>query len=76
MTDPLTREDLLSIQARNKGNADVRALLLEVKRLRALALRAHDYVKQSPTSSVAQLIADGLKRDFDVEPVVLEQPKL
>ena len=35
---PLTRADLVSIQERNSGSADVRALLWEVKRFRALAL--------------------------------------
>jgi len=35
---PLTRADLIAIQERNSGSADVRALLWEVKRFRALAL--------------------------------------
>lgn len=35
---PLTRADLVAIQERNPGSADVRALLWEVKHFRALAL--------------------------------------
>jgi len=35
---PLTRADLVAIQERNPGSADVRVLLWEVKRFRALAL--------------------------------------
>lgn len=36
---PLTKETLRAIQDRNPESADVRALLWEIKRLRALALR-------------------------------------
>jgi hypothetical protein len=74
--DPLTREDLVAIQDRNPDSADVRALLWEVKRMRALLLRSHDYFRQSPTSSVAQMIADRLRGELDEEPAVKEQPKL
>jgi hypothetical protein len=35
---PLTREQLVEIQERNKDNPDVFALLWEIKRLRASAL--------------------------------------
>jgi hypothetical protein len=35
---PLTRADLVAIQERNPESADVRTLLWEVKRFRALAL--------------------------------------
>lgn len=71
---PLTRDDLLAIQARNKGNPDVRSLLMEVKRLRALVLRSHDVLRLAEAGhSVAPQIAPVLKQELDQEPVVLEQ---
>jgi cell fate (sporulation/competence/biofilm development) regulator YmcA (YheA/YmcA/DUF963 family) len=76
MKDPLTTAELRAIQDRNRDSADVRALLWEIKRLRALALRSHDYFKQSATSSMAQMLAGALLRDLNEEPVVKEQPKL
>lgn len=73
---PLSKDTLREIQDRNPESADVRALLWEVKRLRALALRSHDYFRQSHSSSTARMLAAALLRDLEVEPVVLEQPKL
>lgn len=76
MKDPLTREQILAIQGRNPDSADVRALLWELKRLRALTLRTHDYFRQTPTSSTALMLAERLRGELDAEPVVKEQPKL
>lgn len=76
MRPPLTSEELRSIQDRNLQSADVRALLWEIKRLRALTLRSHDYFKQSPTSSMAMMLAQALLRDLNEEPVVKEQPRI
>lgn len=76
MKPPLTREQLIEIRDRNRGHADVAALLWEVKRMRALLLRSHDYLRVTPTSSTAQMIAEGLRRDLDDEPIVKEQPSL
>lgn len=76
MKDPLTRAELQAIQDRNLESADMRALLWEIKRLRALTLRTHDYFRQSPTSSMALVLLEQLRGELDAEPVVKEQPKL
>lgn len=76
MRQPLSIDDLRTIQDRNSDSPDVRALLWEVRRLRATVLRSHDYVRLDPGSSTAKMVVDGLRRTLDVEPVVLEQPKL
>jgi len=44
----LTKYDLTAIQGRSADSPDVRALLWEVARLRALALPTHDYFRQVP----------------------------
>jgi len=71
----LTKDDLKAIQDRNPDSLDVRALLWEVARLRALALRTHDYFRQS-SSSTASILADSLRTTLEDEPVIQEQPKL
>lgn len=76
MRPPLTRENLIEIRDRNRGHEDVAALLWEIKRMRALLLRSHDYLRVAPTSSTAQMVGDGLRRQLDDEPVVKEQPSL
>lgn len=73
---PLSKDTLREIQDRNPDSADVRALLWEVKRLRALVLRSHDYFRQSHTSSTALMLAAALRRDLEEEPVVVEQPRI
>lgn len=73
---PLTRAELRDIQERVRGSEDGRALLWELFRLRALALRAHDYLRLNPQSSTATIMREALLRDLDAEPVVQEQPKL
>jgi hypothetical protein len=74
---PLTRADLVAIQERNPESADVRALLWEVKRFRALAL----YVDQlqrilgtlpGPQGDVLQAI----RAQLESEPCVKEFPRL
>lgn len=40
---PLTRDQLLEIQDRRRGDPDIKALLLEVHRLRQIALLARTY---------------------------------
>lgn len=72
---PLTRADLVAIQERNAESADVRTLLWEVKRLRALALRTHDLLRQG-TSSTGAMMANSLRTTLKDEPVVKEQPQL
>jgi hypothetical protein len=74
---PLTRADLVAIQERNPESADVRTLLWEVKRFRALAL----YVDQlqrilgtlpGPLGDVLQAI----RAQLEDEPCVKEFPRL
>jgi hypothetical protein len=74
---PLTRADLVAIQERNLENVDVRALLWEVKRFRALAL----YVDQlqrilgalpGPQGDVLEAI----RAQLEHEPCVKEFPRL
>lgn len=72
---PLTRTDQVAIQERNPDSVDVRALLWEVKRLRALALRTHDLLRQG-SSSTGAMIANSLRTTLEEEPVVQEQPHL
>lgn len=76
MRPPLTREHLIAIRDRNRGQEDVEALLWEVKRLRAVVLRSHDYFRQSPTSSIARTLHETMLQVLEAEPVVKEQPKL
>ena len=71
----LTKGDLKAIQQRNPDSSDVRVLLWEVARLRALALRTHDYFRQG-SSSTALILADSLRTMIEDEPVVKEQAKL
>jgi type IV secretory pathway TraG/TraD family ATPase VirD4 len=76
MKPPLTREQIQAIQSRNLYSTDVRTLLWEIKRLRALTLRTHDYFRQDATSSTAKMLAEHLQALLGEEPVVKEQPKL
>lgn len=76
MKPPLTREDLIAIKERNPGQLDVVALLWEVHRLRAIALRSHDYFRQAPGSSVARTLHESMLQQLEEEPAVKEQPKL
>jgi hypothetical protein len=61
---PLTRQQLQSIGERYRGNVDVRALLWEIHRLRAVELRADQLVRSLPGRSVGSLgfIADAAAR--------------
>lgn len=74
--EPLTRVELQQIQERLRASEDGRALLWEIFRLRALALRTHDYLRVNSQSSTATIMRDALLRELDAEPVVQEQPKL
>ena len=71
----LTKDDLRAIQDRNPDSPDVRTLLWEVARLRALALRTHDYFRQG-SSSTSLILAESLRSMLEAEPVIQEQPKL
>jgi hypothetical protein len=71
----LTKGDLKEIQDRNSASPDVRELLWEVARLRALVLRTHDYFRQG-SSSTALILAESLREMLEDEPVVQEQQRL
>jgi hypothetical protein len=71
----LTKDDLTAIQERSADSLDVRVLLWEVARLRALALRTHDYFRQG-SSSTAPILADSLRTMLEDEPVIQEQSRL
>ncbi len=74
---PLTKETLVEIQDRNPGSADVRALLWEVKRLRALALYADQLQRMLGTLPGPQgAILDTLREKLKDEPCVNEFPRL
>lgn len=66
----LTKEDLQAIQERGADSPDVRALLWEVARLRALALRTHDYFRQG-SSSTSMILTDSLRTMLEAESVIL-----
>ena len=70
----LTKDDLTANQERSAESRDVRALLWEVARLRALALRTHDYFRQG-SSSTALILAESLREMLEDEPVVQEQQR-
>lgn len=70
---PLTRDHLNEIQARRKGDPDVKTLLLEIRRMRAMLLPTHDFMKLSATHhSIAEGIGEVLKAELDAEPCVVE----
>jgi hypothetical protein len=71
----LTKDDLTAIQERSADAPDVRALLWGVARLRALALRTHDYFRQR-SSSTSLILADSLRAMLETEPVIQEQSRL
>lgn len=75
MRPPLTRVELHIIHDRNRNEPDVEALLWEVARLRATVLKAHDYFRQSPTSSAAQILHERTLLELNMEPAIREQPK-
>ena len=71
----LTKDDLTAIQERSADAPDVRALLWGVARLRALALRTHDYFRQG-SSSTTLILADSPRTVLEEEPVIQEQSQL
>ena len=74
---PLTKETLIEIQERNPGSVDVRTLLWEVKRLRALALYADQLQRMLGTLPGPQgAILDTLRKTLKDEPCVNEFPRL
>jgi hypothetical protein len=78
---PLTRSDLQAIHARSPGNADVQVLLWEIKRLRAIVLRA-DQLQRSVgglgggLGGGADIILNALRDEIKDEPCIAESPKI
>ena len=74
---PLTRADLVAIQERNPGSADVRALLWEVKRFRALALYVDQLQRILGTLPGPQGdVLEAIRAQLESEPCVNEFPRL
>lgn len=73
---PLTRAELTAIRERS-DSPDVRTLLWEIKRQRALILRTNDMVRlMDSTGGPAGILLEALRQDLKNEPVVLEQGSL
>ena len=74
--EPLTAAELREIGLR-RDPADIIRLLWEIKRLRAIALRAHQY-QASALGEVggSTLVLNALRRELEGEPVVAEQGSL
>ncbi|MCP1404414.1 hypothetical protein [Achromobacter insolitus] len=75
--DPLTFADLRAIRERQPWNADVLALLWEVKRLRAAMLRLHQVsCDLKRPAGLTGDIYDDLLADLAREPCVLERDQM
>jgi hypothetical protein len=76
MRPKLTRADLHEIGIRS-NSPDVRTLLWEIKRLRAIVLRADQLVRElGPLGGAAGMMRDGLQAELEGEPCVAEFPRL
>ena len=74
---PLPTDELRQIQERNPDSADVRALLWEIKRMRATLLYADQLQRMLTTLSGPQgAILDTLRDKLKDEPCVKEFPRL
>lgn len=74
---PLTQDILREIQTRNLESADVRMLLWEIKRLRALALYMDQLQRMMGTLPDQQGdVLEVLRRMLAEEPCVKEFPRL
>lgn len=74
---PLPTDQLREIQERNRDSSDVRALLWEVKRLRAVILYADQLQRMLTTLPGPQgAILDTLRDKLKDEPCVKEFPRL
>lgn len=74
---PLPTDQLRKIQERNPDSADVRALLWEIKRMRATLLYADQLQRELPTMAGPQgAILETLRAKLKDEPCVKEFPRL
>lgn len=73
----LTRQQLKAIQDRNPDSADVRMLLWEIARLRALIVRT-DQLQRSlgPLAGGPGIILGALRDELEDEPCIAEFPRL
>ena len=73
---PLTTVELVEIRLRS-DSADMRAVLWEVRRLRAILMRA-DQLERSlgPTGGAVGMIRDILRADLDGEPSIAEMVRI
>lgn len=69
---PLTATELREIGLRGDP-IDILRLLWEIKRLRAIVLRAHQYQRTiHGVGGGSQLVLNALRRELEGEPVILE----
>lgn len=76
---PLTHQDLRDIGLRNRDHADVTALLWEIKRLRAIALRADQVCRTLEGANIggaSGIILQAMRSQLEHEPCVLESNQL
>ncbi|OGB23372.1 MAG: hypothetical protein A3I66_01525 [Burkholderiales bacterium RIFCSPLOWO2_02_FULL_57_36] len=76
---PLSFDELHAIGERNRTNADVKALLWEIKRLHAVVSRAHQIYRSN--GSIPQFLNEALWNEIKDDPVVkawedLNKPKV
>lgn len=69
---PLTRQQLIEIRDRNKGNKDVSALLWEIKRLHAIVLRADQLQRSLRNVGDATIILSTLREELEGDPIIAE----
>ena len=73
---PLTKTELHAIGAR-RDSADINALIWEIKRLRALVLRADQLQRcLGSLAGGAGAVLNSLRSDLEGEPCIDEQPRL
>lgn len=69
---PLTRAQLQEIQERNKGNADVFALLWEIKRLHEIALRADQLQRSLSDGGAPRIVLSALRSELKDDPIIAD----
>jgi len=73
---PLTREELVEIQNGNRRNRDIWRLLHDIRRLRAIALRARQYLELVKSGyEHADRIGESLMEELLKEPCIHEDNK-
>jgi hypothetical protein len=73
---PLTRDQLVQIQERNKDSADVFTLLWEIKRLRAVVLQADQLQRSIEVGGGPGMVLQALRNTLKEERCVKEFAKL